>query len=101
MELGRKARTYAEAACRIEPTAGDVSMAMIDLGQRIDAVGLRSYARRHTRPITPNPQGLAAPRIPQILSAGKRRSLPPHIPEYYPPMPDPHSYIRTPVRRTF
>lgn len=38
--------------------------------------------------------------ISRILQAGEKRSLPSYIPDHYPPFPDPHTYIRTPVSYT-
>ncbi|CAG7836098.1 unnamed protein product [Allacma fusca] len=99
MELGRTTRVYTELACRVEPTVGDVTLAMTELGLRIDPVGLRSFYKRHNRPIIPNIQMLPPPKTPTILSAGKRASLPPYVPDYFPPMPDPHCYIRTPTHK--
>ena len=71
---------------------------MTELGMKIEPVGLRSFFKRHNRPTIPNIQILPPPRTPQILSAGKKAPHPPHVPDYFPPMPDPHCYVRTPVR---
>jgi len=99
-ELGRTTKTFTEAACRVEPNVGDVVLALADMGLKVNASELRHYARRHSRPITANPLGLPPPKVPQILTAGKRKNLPSYIPDYFPAMPDPHAYIRTPVRNT-
>lgn len=34
---------------------------------------------------------------PKSLAAGTRQPCPAHIPAHLPPLPDPHSYIKTPV----
>ena len=34
----------------------------------------------------------------RVLQVGTRRQRPPHISPHLPPFPDPHTYIRTPVR---
>lgn len=34
---------------------------------------------------------------PKSLAAGTRQPRPAHIPAHLPPLPDPHSYIKTPV----
>lgn len=96
-ELGRTTRLFTEIAGRVEPNVGDVTLALADMGIKIDPVSLRTFMRRHGRIVIPNPQGLPLTKNPVILSVGKRRSLPHYIPDYFPPMPDPHTYIRTPV----
>jgi transcription initiation factor TFIID subunit 8 len=100
-ELGRTTRQFTELAGRIEPNVGDVTMAFADLGIKIDPIGLRTFMKRHGRGIVANPQGLPQSKNPTILSVGKRKSLPSYIPEYFPPLPDPHTYIRTPVSCKF
>jgi len=99
VELGRTTRVYTELACRVEPTVGDVTLAMTELGMKVDAPGLRSFFKRHNRAIIPNCQALHPPKPPALLSSGKRPPLPAHIPDYFPPMPDPHCFIRTPTHK--
>ncbi|CAL8105462.1 unnamed protein product [Orchesella dallaii] len=96
-EFGRSTRMFTELAGRVEPTVGDFTMALIDMGFKVDPRGLQTYSKRMTRPMFSSPQTLPLPKVPPILSAGKKRALPPHIPDYFPPLPDPHAYIRTPV----
>lgn len=99
VEIGRTTRAFTELAGRVEPTVGDVTMALIDMGLKVDPVGLRAYARRHGRPRVSAPQTLPLPKVPTVLSTGKKRALPSYIPDYFPPMPDSHSYIRTPTHK--
>jgi len=99
IEMGHSTRLYTEVAGRVEPTVGDFVLGITDLGIRVVPTQLRAFSRRHGRPVLPNPQVLPLPKTPQILSAGKRRALPSYIPDYFPPMPDPHAYIRTPTHR--
>lgn len=35
--------------------------------------------------------------LPKSLAAGTKQTRPVHIPAHLPPLPDPHSYIKTPV----
>ncbi|OXA50927.1 transcription initiation factor TFIID subunit 8 [Folsomia candida] len=98
-EMGRTTRMFTELAGRVEPTVGDVTMALVDMGIKVDPVGLRAFSRRSTKPVIPAPGGLPLPKVPSILSAGKKRPLPNYIPDYFPPMPDPHAYIRTPTHK--
>ncbi|CAL8133931.1 unnamed protein product [Orchesella dallaii] len=62
---------------------------------KVDPRGLETYLKRMTTPIISSPQTLPLPKVPTILSAGKKRPLPPHIPDYCPPIPDPHVCIRS------
>lgn len=98
-EMGRSTRMFTELAGRVEPTVGDVTMAFIDMGAKVDPAGLRAYSRRHNRPMVPAPQTLPYPKVPTILTTGKKRPLPSYIPDYFPPMPDSHAYIRTPTHK--
>lgn len=38
---------------------------------------------------------------PKALAAGTKQTRPAHIPAHLPPLPDPHSYIKTPVSFNF
>lgn len=38
------------------------------------------------------------PIAPKALTAGQKRLHPSHIPSHLPEFPDPHTYIKTPVR---
>ncbi|ODM87880.1 Transcription initiation factor TFIID subunit 8 [Orchesella cincta] len=92
-EFGRSTRMFTELAGRVEPTVGDVTMALIDMGFKVDPVGLRNYSRRHTRPMIPAPQTLPLPK------RGKREHCRRIFQIIFPPMPDPHAYIRTPTHK--
>jgi len=59
--------------------------------------GLQAYSRRPARKVLPPLTPLAQPRPASLLQAGDRQPLPSHIPSNFPPLPDPHAYIRTPV----
>ena len=39
------------------------------------------------------------PVVPKALIAGQKRTHPSHIPSHFPEFPDPHTYIKTPVRQ--
>ncbi|CAG2064641.1 unnamed protein product, partial [Timema podura] len=94
-EIGNSTKGYCELACRTEPVVGDVIMALINMGVRLD--GLEKFAYRPGRIILPAPTASTQPKQPSILQAGVKLSHPPHIPSHLPPFPDPHAYIRTPV----
>lgn len=64
----------------------------------ISIQGIEQYAARPNRHVIQPPQQATAPRTPAMLSAGAKAKPAPHIPFHLPPLPDPHAYIRTPVR---
>jgi transcription initiation factor TFIID subunit 8 len=72
-----------------------VIVALVNMG--ISVQGLEKYARRDGRHVIPNPQTITAQKQLNILQAGTKNSHPTHIPNYFPPLPDPHAYIRTPT----
>ncbi|XP_053687843.1 transcription initiation factor TFIID subunit 8-like [Sabethes cyaneus] len=95
VELGQTARNYCELAGRTQPVVGDVVIALINMG--ISVKGMEAYAKREGRPMLPAPQQAQAQKQLGILQAGQKNSHPSHIPYYFPALPDPHAYIRTPT----
>ncbi|UYV65091.1 TAF8 [Cordylochernes scorpioides] len=76
VEVGRSSRAYCEHAGRCEPIVNDVAIAMIEMVSKVKP-----------------------PIQPKTLQAGIKPTLPSYIPDYYPPFPDPHAYIRTPTHK--
>jgi len=99
--VGNSSRRYAEVAGRLEPLGADVMMGLIDMGLFKNASSLLAYAKRSNRAVLPSPVPSVQPRQTSNLQAGTRLPHPPYMPNYMPPFPDPHAYIRTPVRSTF
>nr|XP_042895357.1 transcription initiation factor TFIID subunit 8 isoform X1 [Parasteatoda tepidariorum] len=97
VEASRSTRAYTELSGRTESLVSDVMVAIVDMGQNIDA--LVPYAKRLNKITLPTPSFLPRSSMSRILQAGEKKSLPSHIPEYYPPFPDPHTYIRTPTHK--
>ncbi|KFB50179.1 hypothetical protein ZHAS_00018243 [Anopheles sinensis] len=97
VELGHSARNYCELAGRTQPVIGDVVVALINMGMSVR--GLDKFAKREGRHILPQPQQAQAQKQQSILQAGQKKSHPSHIPNYLPPFPDPHAYIRTPTHK--
>ncbi|XP_055531421.1 transcription initiation factor TFIID subunit 8-like [Wyeomyia smithii] len=95
VELGQSARNYCELAGRTQPVVGDVVIALINMG--ISVKGMEAYAKRDGRHVLPQPQQAQAQKQLSILQAGQKNSHPSHIPYYFPALPDPHAYIRTPT----
>lgn len=95
-EVGRSSKSYCELAQRTEPVIGDVIVALVNMGYKLE--GLQAYGRRPARTTVPTPLPSAAPKPTSILQAGDKQQFPQHIPKHMPEFPDPHAYIRTPVR---
>lgn len=94
IELGHSSRLYAEIAGRTEAFIGDTVLAMVDMGLPIQ--GLPEHIKR------PNPCRPAVAPVSvkhhantRALQIGEKFQHPPHIPDYLPPFPDPHTYIKT------
>ncbi|EDW29677.1 GL14948 [Drosophila persimilis] len=96
-ELGNSAHNYCELSGRTMATVGDVSMALINMGQNIGS--LESYLRREQHAPIQLPPQQTQQRTLSLLQAGTKASHPPYVPSYFPPMPDPHAYIRTPTHK--
>lgn len=99
-EMGRSSRAAAELAGRTEVLVGDVVLALVEMG--IDVDSIPAYGRSLIKPnrsvVQPPAQAPRQP-TPKILQAGEKRQHFSYIPEYLPPFPDPHSYIRTPTHK--
>ncbi|XP_077287101.1 TBP-associated factor 8 [Arctopsyche grandis] len=96
-EVGNSSRSYCELAGRTEPVLGDVVIALINMGVTLE--GLEKFAARPNRHVLAAPPPTQAPRTPAMLSAGQRARPPYHIPAHFPPLPDPHAYVRTPTHK--
>jgi len=94
-EMGHSAKCYCELSGRTEPVIGDVIIALINMGIKLD--GIEQYGRKEVRHVIPTPQQAQAQKPLSILSAGTKHPHPSHIPNHLPDLPDPHSYIRTPT----
>jgi len=98
-QMGNSSRRYAEVAGRLEPLGADVMMGLIDMGLFKNASSLLAYAKRSNRAVLPSPVPSIQPRQTSNLQAGTRLPHPPYMPNYMPPFPDPHAYIRTPTHK--
>lgn len=77
---------------------GDVVLALVNMG--LSLKGLEAFGRKvGALPPVPAPQQMAAQKQNNLLSAGKKHSLPSYIPSHFPALPDPHAYIRTPTHK--
>lgn len=101
VEIGGSTRNYCELAGRTNPVIGDVVMALSMMG--IVFRDLDKFAFRENRSIIPAMQTCLPTKQFNILQAGSKQSNPSHIPNHslIPSLPDPHSYIRTPVSLPF
>lgn len=79
------------------PTVGDVSLALINMGISISS--LDPYMRSEKHAPIPLPPQQTQQRQLNLLQAGSKSSHPHYVPSYFPSMPDPHAYIRTPTHK--
>ncbi|KAI8034860.1 transcription initiation factor TFIID subunit 8 [Drosophila gunungcola] len=96
-EIGNSAHNYCELSGRTMPTVGDVSLALINMG--ISIASLDPYMRKETHAGIPLPPQQTQQRQLSLLQAGSKSSHPHYVPSYFPAMPDPHAYIRTPTHK--
>lgn len=96
-EVGISARSYCELSGRTIPLLGDVIVALANMGISLQL--LESFAKRENREIFPLPSQASQQKQLNLLQAGLKNAHPPHIPSYYPVLPDPHAYIRTPTHK--
>ncbi|XP_017121973.1 transcription initiation factor TFIID subunit 8 [Drosophila elegans] len=96
-EIGNSAHNYCELSGRTMPTVGDVSLALINMG--ISIASLDPYMRKETHAAIPLPPQQTQQRQLSLLQAGSKSSHPHYVPSYFPAMPDPHAYIRTPTHK--
>lgn len=97
MQIGLSARNYCEFSGRTVPVVGDVVLALANMG--INFKGIEEFAKREKHAIIPNPCQQQPQKQTNLLQAGAKYPHPSHVPSYLPPFPDPHAYIRTPVRK--
>jgi len=116
-EVGRSSRALAELAGRTQPIVNDVSLALVDIGCDLSALPGFVRQRRLKTASIPSPTATQEPNKPKTLKCwwlagvglmkdtqpvcqvGSKRQMPVHIPEYLPPLPDSHAYVRTPTHK--
>ena len=99
-EMGKSSRSAAELAGRTEVVVPDVVLALVEMGLNVDSIP--EYGRsqmRSSKIVIPAPGIAAKQSVPKILQAGEKKSHFSYIPDYLPPFPDAHSYIRTPTHK--
>ncbi|XP_012235396.1 transcription initiation factor TFIID subunit 8 [Linepithema humile] len=97
VEGGASAKNYCELSGRTEPLIADVILALINMGFKLENIEI--YAKRQNRTVLPALQQQTQSKQLNILQAGIKQGHPSHIPNYLPPFPDPHAYIRTPTHK--
>lgn len=99
MEVGQSARSYCELSGRTIPVIGDVVVSLVNMG--ITLHGIEAFAKREGRQIITMPAQQQQQKQLNLLQAGTKSQHPAHILPYLPLFPDPHAYVRTPVRSLF
>uniref|UniRef100_A0A915PPW2 Transcription initiation factor TFIID subunit 8 n=1 Tax=Setaria digitata TaxID=48799 RepID=A0A915PPW2_9BILA len=97
-ELAITTRQMTEHAGRTISTPSDTIMALIDLGTAVSDLPpfLKETTSKGSLVIAP-PRVQHSSHIQQQLRVGSSRPRPPHIPDWLPPFPDPHTYVRTDI----
>lgn len=97
VQVGESAKNYCELSGRTEPLIADVILALINMGVKLD--NMETYGKRSNRTVLPPLQQQTQSKQLNILQAGVKQNHPSYIPNYLPPFPDPHAYIRTPTHK--
>ncbi|VDK73852.1 unnamed protein product [Litomosoides sigmodontis] len=97
-ELAVTTRQMTEHAGRTISTPSDTIMALVDLGTAVSDLPayLKEATSKGSLVIAP-PRVQHVPRTQQQLRVGSSRPRPAHIPDWLPPFPDPHTYVRTDI----
>ncbi|CAI5521666.1 unnamed protein product [Closterium sp. Naga37s-1] len=102
--VGDAAHAHAELAGRTDANANDVALALSDVGTSLgDLARFVEFADDHSSPsLAQAVPSFPVPRNPRFVAASFLQSgedPPPRgdIPEWLPALPDPHTYIATPV----
>lgn len=96
-ECGRSSQLLAEHNGRCQTTPNDVILSLIEMGTNVDS--LLEYGKKRIPLRIPAPARESQQKQPTILHTGPPRPLHSYIPDYFPPFPDSHSYIRTTTHR--
>ncbi|XP_030759424.1 transcription initiation factor TFIID subunit 8-like [Sitophilus oryzae] len=96
-EIGLLTKNYCELSGRSEPLIADVILGFVDMG--FDFSSLEAYVKSGKHTILPALQPQQPQKQLNMLSAGKKQTLPSHIPAHFPQFPDPHAYVRTPTHK--
>ncbi|XP_056633195.1 transcription initiation factor TFIID subunit 8-like [Diorhabda carinulata] len=96
-EIAFLTRSFCELSGRVEPVLGDVVLGFVEMGFNLNS--LEHYVKSSKHSILPTLQPQQAQKQLNMLSAGSKQPLPPHIPQHFPPFPDPHAYVRTPTHK--
>jgi len=98
-EISYNAHFYAQVACRTEVNLNDVRLALQRLHVKLsDLINYLANAPEIplSKPVPDYPVQKKSSRIVE-LRGSPEETLPPHIPSFLPPFPDPHTYVKTPI----
>ncbi|XP_072377590.1 transcription initiation factor TFIID subunit 8-like isoform X2 [Diabrotica undecimpunctata] len=96
-ELASMSRNYCELSGRVDPVLGDIVLGFVEMGFNFNT--LESYVKGSNHSILPSLQQQQPQKQLNMLAAGSKQPLPSHIPQHFPPFPDPHAYVRTPTHK--
>lgn len=96
-EIATLTRSFCELSGRVEPVLGDVVLGFVEMGFNLNT--LEHYVKSSKHSILPSLQPQQPQKQLNMLAAGSKQPLPSHIPQHFPPFPDPHAYVRTPTHK--
>ncbi|VEN34029.1 unnamed protein product [Callosobruchus maculatus] len=96
-EIANLSKSYCELSGRSEPIIADVILGFVEMGFNFNK--LDSYLKGTKHAVLPNLQPQQQQKLYNMLAAGTKQPLPPHIPPHLPQFPDPHAYVRTPTHK--
>ncbi|CAH1990960.1 unnamed protein product [Acanthoscelides obtectus] len=96
-EIANLSKSYCELSGRSEPIIADVILGFVEMGFNFNKLDSYIKGMKHTH--LPNLQPQQQQKLYNMLAAGTKQPLPPHIPQHLPQFPDPHAYVRTPTHK--
>jgi len=110
-EIGYRSHWKSELACRTESNFHDARAVLKEMGVSLDdlytfaalsdeipfAKPVPAFPMRKTTPQTKQTEAKEQTTTSQHNGKETDSSLPPHIPKFLPPLPEPHTYVHTPV----
>ncbi|KAJ8966317.1 hypothetical protein NQ314_003582 [Rhamnusium bicolor] len=96
-EIGTLSKSYCELSGRSEPVIADIILGFVEMGYNFSSLDHYIKGIKHT--VLPALQQQQPQKQLNMLPAGTKLALPPHIPQHLPQFPDPYAYVRTPTHK--
>ncbi|GMS95495.1 hypothetical protein PENTCL1PPCAC_17670, partial [Pristionchus entomophagus] len=97
-EISEGGRIITENAGRTKMIPADIWLSLVNMGHNVSQLPDYLNEQQGGRSIEIAPPKIGnPPSIPNPLRVGSSRTHHPHIHEYFPPFPDPHTYVRSEI----